>query len=555
MSLRLRWTLVLVTAALFLLGGVAWFLDDSLRDQRHQSSQSWTQRQERELSERLASFGAFAAAGVEELESSPALREFLVQALREGRAGHREVTRWGEERAARYGLDFLTVLGADGRILTHSTWPAMHGLTHPYLQVFQAALLHPVLVWEAKPPRQPGDSRWYVGAVRSLEFDGESILVVGGREFSGRALTELRDRSGVARLEFGLELEGMRLAPRPAGWQLAQDFPLVYEMAPDPSAGVLTAIRRRLLALTLLSLLVVVILSPWVARGLVQPLARLQTAVRELEEGRRELVIPSQGPPEIQEIARALEQLAGSLEASEARARAAQRRAAWREMARRVAHELKNALSPLTLALDNVETAVQRKDEAARIALQSSLGIARDQLGSLDRLVSEFRDFARTPGLHFRATNAEELAEAALAAAREVYPRVEFRLDARVRVGELLADSEQLRRALHNLLINAAEAAPETPVDLALGVQDSQDRWWFAVRDRGPGLPEEVAQRWGEPYHTSKPEGTGLGITIALQVVEGHGGRLEPRHREGGGLEIFASLPRHPKPPESEDEA
>lgn len=555
MSLRLRWTFALVLAALLLLGGISWFLDASIRGQRQRSARAWALRQESELRSSLASFGDFAVAGVEELRNSPALRDLLVLALREGRAGYREVIGWGEQRAARYGLDALMVLREDGTVLTHAVWPAKYGLVEDSFETLRQGREHPAMVWESEPLRPEESARWYLGACRSLDFDSETIYVVGGRELGSRAMGELRDRSEVAELELGLELPGWRLAPMPAEWWMAQQLPLVYRPAPDPSAAVLGAMRGRLLLLASLSLALVVVLSPWLARGLVQPLARLQGAVRELEGGSRELRIPEQGPAEVREIGRALEQLAESLQASEARARAAQRRAAWREMARRVAHELKNALSPLTLAVDNVETAVERNDEAARRALRSSLGTARDQLGSLDRLVSEFRDFARTPGLHFGDAVAEELAEAALAAAREVHPEVRFERVLEGEVGRVRIDAEQLRRALHNLLINAAEAAPGAPVELALGRRKGQDRWWFAVRDRGPGLPEEVAERWGEPYHTSKPDGTGLGVTIAMQVIEGHGGRLEPRPRPGGGLEIVATLPRRPRPPEEEQEA
>jgi nitrogen fixation/metabolism regulation signal transduction histidine kinase len=224
-------------------------------------------------------------------------------------------------------------------------------------------------------------------------------------------------------------------------------------------------------------------------------------------------------------------------------------------MARHLAHELKNALSPLALALDNVETAVERPDTVARPVLARSLATARDQLASLDRLVGEFRDFARTPGLVFAPADALAVGRAAVASATQVHPATPFSLEETQPVGELSADAEQLRRALHNLLINAAEAAPGRPVVLAVGGGPGRDRWWVAVRDEGPGLPAEIAAHWGEPYHTTKAQGTGLGLTVALQVIEGHGGRLEARPRRGGGLEVFASLPRDPRPAPTEEEA
>jgi len=302
--------------------------------------------------------------------------------------------------------------------------------------------------------------------------------------------------------------------------------------------------RTRLLHLSLLSFLIVLVLTPLLAHGLVRPLDELRRAVHRMESGERQIEFAAGGPTEVKELAKALHDLSQSLQSSEARMRSAERRAAWREMARRVAHEIKNALSPLTLAMDNVETAAQREDPAARRALVASLGTAREQLGSLDRLVSEFRDFARTPRLNFQPAQALSLAELALASVREQYPKLEFRIVERATVGVVIVDPEQMRRVMQNLLANAAQAAPQAPIELALGVGPGAERWWFAVLDRGPGLPEEIASHWGEPYHTTKEGGTGLGLSIARQVVEGHQGVLSARTRKGGGLEIHADLPR-----------
>ena len=136
------------------------------------------------------------------------------------------------------------------------------------------------------------------------------------------------------------------------------------------------------------------------------------------------------------------------------------------------------------------------------------------------------------------------LCRAALSSLREGFPRVEFTIVEVSGVEEIEADAEQLRRAMQNLLLNAAEAVAEGEVELALGGGPGPDQWWFAVRDRGPGLPEEIRAHWGEAYQTTKKEGTGLGLAITRQIVEAHGGRLSVRARSGGGLEVKASLPR-----------
>jgi signal transduction histidine kinase len=110
-----------------------------------------------------------------------------------------------------------------------------------------------------------------------------------------------------------------------------------------------------------------------------------------------------------------------------------------------------------------------------------------------------------------------------------------------------------LRRAVHNLLKNAVEAAPDAPVELRAGRGDA-GTWWIEVRDRGPGLPRSIAARLGDPYQTTKAEGTGLGVPIVMRVAEAHGGRLEIGARDGGGTVARIELPLHPVVERSEDE-
>jgi nitrogen fixation/metabolism regulation signal transduction histidine kinase len=401
-----------------------------------------------------------------------------------------------------------------------------------------------VLAWKSWAPDERSDVIWWVGAVRELAYEDQSYLVVGASALSPERLTEIASRCGARSLALGLALQALIAVPLPENWRVEGELPLVLDPGEPPSLPVLQSMRTRLLHLSILSFLLVLVLMPLLAHGLVRPLDELRSAVHRMESGEREIEFTARGPTEVRELANALRELSESLQSSEARMRSAERRAAWREMARRVAHEIKNALSPLTLAMDNVETAAQREDPAARRALASSLKTAREQLESLDRLVSEFRDFARTPRLNFQRTQALALAELALASVREQFPGLEFRIVEHAAVGVVSIDPEQMRRVMQNLLTNAAQAAPHAPIELALGAGPGSERWWFAVLDRGPGLPEEIASHWGEPYHTTKEGGTGLGLSIARQVVEGHQGVLSARKRPGGGLEIHADLPR-----------
>ncbi len=544
MSLRWRFSLALLSSAILILGGLLLTLDHSLREMRLRRGQEWRTRQVDEVQLRLDRMASLTVASVEDLRSSTELRRFLEEAENQGGSERRDLRLWASEHAPQFELDHLLILSPGGRILSQLPKPQAQGVTHPQYRMLREQAHTKVLAWKSWAVDDSSGDLWWVGAVRELVYDNQSYLVVGASALSPGRLTEIASRSGARSLTLGIALHPLVSVPLPQSWRVEGELPLALDPGEPPSLPVLKSMRTRLLHLSLLSFLIVLVLTPLLAHGLVRPLDELRRAVHRMESGERQIEFAAGGPTEVKELAKALHDLSQSLQSSEARMRSAERRAAWREMARRVAHEIKNALSPLTLAMDNVETAAQREDPAARRALVASLGTAREQLGSLDRLVSEFRDFARTPRLNFQPAQALSLAELALASVREQYPKLEFRIVERATVGVVIVDPEQMRRVMQNLLANAAQAAPQAPIELALGVGPGAERWWFAVLDRGPGLPEEIASHWGEPYHTTKEGGTGLGLSIARQVVEGHQGVLSARTRKGGGLEIHADLPR-----------
>ncbi len=553
MSLRWRFSLALLCSAVLILGGLLLTLDHSLREMKARSGQEWRTRQADEVRLRLDRMASMTVASVEDLASSSALRRFLEEAEEQGGSERRDLRLWASEYAPRFELDHLLILSPEGRVLSQAPKPQAQGVMHPQYAMLREQAHTKVLAWKSWTADDSGDASWWVGAAREVSFEDRAYLVVGASALSASRLTEIASRSGAKSLSLGLALKPLISVQLPAGWRIQGELPLALDPGEPPSLPVLQSMRTRLFRLSLMSFLIVLVLTPLLAHGLVRPLDVLRRAVHRMESGEREIEFAVGGPTEVKELANALRDLSQSLQSSEARMRSAERRAAWREMARRVAHEIKNALSPLTLAMDNVETAARRDDPAARRALVSSLQTAREQLQSLDRLVSEFRDFARTPRLAFQPTQALSLAELALASVREQYPKLEFRIVERATVGVVSVDPEQMRRVMQNLLANAAQAAPHAPIELALGTGPGNDRWWFAVLDRGPGLPEEIASHWGEPYHTTKEGGTGLGLSIARQVVEGHQGVLSARARSGGGLEIHADLPREASLAREED--
>jgi signal transduction histidine kinase len=220
--------------------------------------------------------------------------------------------------------------------------------------------------------------------------------------------------------------------------------------------------------------------------------------------------------------------------------------AAWRELARRLAHELKNPLFPIQLSLETLRRAAQAgpgpDDRSFRELFRESSDTMLEALRSLRKIVDEFSEFARLPRPRFEPTDLNELAEQALAlySARAGPVRLERQLDPRL--PRVSADRDLLARALGNLLANALDAMPGGGT-LTLRSRLAAGQARLEVQDTGPGLDLEQRGRLFAPYYTTKPEGTGLGLAIVQGIVADHHGRVEVESEPGRGSSFTIVLP------------
>lgn len=481
------------------------------------------------------------------VQSAPLAEVIEAHAQRSGEV-QRALVDWAVSESAATGQDEILLLDPEGRVISSARWPEGSGELHPHAELLRACLPGAPLVWRSPDPERPREDPWLLGMLGSPAVGPRGVLVVIGQEIEGEWLQ-------LSRVD--LELEALHLgAPRagrgertfawPSDWIPFPGAVLSWDPGSAPSVRALEGLRPWVFAAALCAVVVVLVGAPWVAAGLGRPLLQMADAVGAIGRGVRHPDLPRSGPREIGVLRDALLQLTRDLDAAETRIRLAERRAAWREIARRIAHEIRNTLSPLALAVDNVETAVLRDDPQSRAALQASLSTARDQLQSLERLVTEFSSFARQPRLVLAPFAVSDLVESCAATLRASRADVELRVAAADAPDTAHGDAEQLRRAVHNLLKNAAEAAPDAPVELSAGRVAGADAWWITVADRGPGLPPRIAARLGDPYLTTKSEGTGLGLPIVMRIVEAHGGTLSIGARAEGGMEARIELPLVP---------
>lgn len=232
----------------------------------------------------------------------------------------------------------------------------------------------------------------------------------------------------------------------------------------------------------------------------------------------------------------------------------AQRDAAWAEVARRLAHEIKNPLTPIQLSAERLQLKLQPKlDGADGAMLDRSTQTIVNQVAALKRMVDAFSQYARAPEPAMRELDLNALVHEVLTLYESLGSRI--RVDLAPGLPPIVGDAAQLRQVIHNLLQNAQDAMGESATGgITVASECSGGSIRFSVTDDGSGFPEHLMKRAFEPYVTTKPKGTGLGLVIVKKIVEEHGGSVAIRNIEPHGAQVVITLPaaaaaRHEREP------
>lgn len=234
----------------------------------------------------------------------------------------------------------------------------------------------------------------------------------------------------------------------------------------------------------------------------------------------------------------------------------AQRAQAWGEVARRLAHEIKNPLTPIQLSAERLEMKLSGKlQDPEQAVLTKSVRTIVDQVDAMKRLVNEFRDYARLPAAELHALDLNALVTDVLQlyGAENATVPVEAELDPRC--PPIAGDAQQLRQVIHNLLQNAQDASEtpreqaeagggtvSAPVRITTRWSQSSRRVRLTVTDSGTGFPNHILQRAFEPYVTTKPRGTGLGLAVVKKIADEHGARVDLVNRVEEGVVLGAQV-------------
>jgi signal transduction histidine kinase len=309
-------------------------------------------------------------------------------------------------------------------------------------------------------------------------------------------------------------------------------------------------IREVALAVVGIGLVIGALLSWWAASRVTRPVTQLAEGAREVASGNWSAQVQARGGGEIKDLAVAFNQMTNQLIEQRERLVQAERVAAWREVARRLAHELKNPLFPLQTTVENLQRAKSHNSDQFEEVFRESTGILLSEIDNLKTIVSRFGDFAKMPQPELTPVNVNDvvrnvvkLFEAQFSAVGRppITPEVHF--DENLPV--IQADGALLHRAVENLVLNAMDAMPAGGV-MMLRTSHKDGTVHLEVSDTGGGLTPEESERIFTPYYTTKQYGTGLGLAIVQSVVSDHGGRISVESESGVGTSFHIELLSHP---------
>jgi nitrogen fixation/metabolism regulation signal transduction histidine kinase len=459
------------------------------------------------------------------------------------------------------GLDLLLVTGPDGRVLAAPHYRALtgeDGFDEPE-QRARSTAGRPFYTWEKVMPGDKPETVLVAAAARFVSEGATRVALEVGRRVDASLIESVRRPGRIdARV---VDLDGKVIVPpAEADWDAiassgpmkvpllgADGEPVAYievAVADEGLDDLLAQVTGVSVILAAAALALTILLGVLVARRMTRDLDRLVEGAQAAARGDLEHRVTVSSKDEVEAVASAFNLMMEDLRTAKERAVVAERIAAWQEVARRLAHEIKNPLTPIQMAMDTLRKTWRTKHPKFEEILEESTSTVLEEADRLKRIVSEFSEFARMPKPTFGPTDIGEAVTSALSLYQGAVP-VESKL---TELPPIEADRGQLTQVLLNLLETARDAIADAPggrISVAVRRGDTADRIEISVEDNGPGVPADIKDRMFTPYFTTKQSkgGTGLGLAIVHRIVSDHGGRILVTDSAAGGARFVVELP------------
>ena len=488
--------------------------------------------------------------------------------------------------SAQQQLDFLELVDYRGTILSSAQWQAKFG--YPESAIPSAVASAGAFL---KREELPEGSSLGLFAVRATHVGEQPIYVIGGerldqgflstldipsetrvllyqnldKRWNAKAVLDLNGpASGADRFQAlieqvrgtGQESQGViHWTADSADAEVVHAIPLngpnqqvMGVLLVGSSRRPLIALQRQVLSTAMLvggaGILVAGIASLWFAARVTRPVVSLAEAARRVAAGDLAAKVEVESRDELGELAVSFNRMTEDLAHQKDLTVQAERVAAWRELARRLAHELKNPLFPLQVTVENLVRAKQKAPEMFEEVFDEGTATLLAEINNLKTIIGRFSEFSKMPQPQRRPTQVNELVQSVL----RVF---QAQLDARSQITvhtnlaalpEISADPDLLHRALSNLVLNAIDAMQHGG-ELRVRTQALNGRIEISVSDTGAGLAPEECERLFTPYYTTKQHGSGLGLAIVQSVVTDHGGRISVESAKDKGTTFRIELP------------
>jgi two-component system, NtrC family, nitrogen regulation sensor histidine kinase NtrY len=591
LSFRRKLLLVLALTVFLSVGAVTWIVSSVTRRAFERANADQTAALMAQFRREFNRRGEEVAHRVETIASDESVTRMAL-AVNRGPADYSAYVNEAKALADNQQLDFLEFVDSHGTILSSAQWPAKFG----YKEGSLPGASSPRVAF-LRQEELPDGAALSLSAIRQVPVGDNRLYVIGGRRLDKDFIGTLELPAGMRAMLYPNLGKGFspELLVAPAGGVQQPNFlaPLITQVqqrrqeasalihwsdnaADDESVhaiplngqddqllGVLLVgntrrpyveLRNRIRSAALLAgsvgIILAILFSGWASSRVTRPVEQLAAAAQEVAAGNWNTRVPVESSDELGALGESFNRMTEDLLEQRERLVQAERVAAWRELARRLAHELKNPLFPLQLTVENLvrsrEGSEQSSEQFDEVFRESSATLLAE-ISNLKSIISRFSEFSRMPQPQFQRVQVNDVVRnvARLLQAQLQSPDhgpVACQLELSEEIKEIAADPELLHRAFTNLTLNAMDAMPQGGT-LTLRTRQSGDRIVVEIADTGTGLTPEECERLFTPYYTSKAHGTGLGLAIVQSIISDHGGRISVHSDPGRGTTFMIELP------------
>jgi signal transduction histidine kinase len=501
--------------------------------------------------------------------------------------------------ADNYQLDFLEFVDVNGTIISSAQWPAKFG--YPESAFASLAASTDQAAFLKQEELQDGTTLGLF-AVRATRVGDHAVYVIGGRRLDTNFLSALDlpadtrpllyqnrgqhfspelllDPSSTGTNKLNSSRPAEKLAPLiESVRQSSQEMTAIVHWSADqaedevfhaiplrgvgndrPLLGILlignsrrsyVELKRHIRDSALLvgggGIVLAILLSNWAAARVTRPIEQLALAAQDVAGGNWSVQVEVSGGDEVGQLAESFNRMTSELLNQKERLVQAERVAAWRELARRLAHELKNPLFPLQLTVENLLRAKQSSPEQFEEVFRESSATLLAEIGNLKAIIGRFSEFSKMPQPQLQRVQVNEMVRGVVQLFQAQlrapgHAPIDCKLDLDESLEPIAADPELLHRALSNLVLNAMDAMPQGGT-LTLRTRRDDGKVRIEVADTGSGLTPEECERIFTPYYTSKQHGIGLGLAIVQSVISDHGGTINVKSEPGRGTTFVIEL-------------